>query len=170
MTIKGKSPASPVTPAGAGIQYGSNGYIVTAPQADQFGTMSVETLRVTDGSGNYWNLLQNGSWSTGTGGGGTGGSGSGVTYNIIRYTNPNATIYFHPQASPTPRNGVMQVYQWYVYIETTTNSHGPWYLLSQTCTYNNGRVTPNASLSNFGWVNLDSTLSTVEVRTNQPGA
>ena len=132
--------------------------------------MSVETLRVTDGSGNYWNLLQNGSWSTGTGGGGTGGSGSGVTYNIIRYTNPDATIYFHPQASPTPRNGVMQVYQWYVYIETTTNSHGPWYLLSQTCTYNNGRVTPNASLSNFGWVNLDPALSTVEVRTNQPGA
>lgn len=170
LTIKGKYPASPVTPAGAGIQFGSNGYIVTAPQADQFGTMSVETLRVTDGSGNYWNLLQNGSWSTGTGGGGTGGSGSGVTYNIIRYTNPNATIYFHPQASPTPRNGVMQVYQWYVYIETTTNSHGPWYLLSQTCTYNNGRVTPNASLSNFGWVNLDPTLSTVEVRTNQPGA
>ena len=169
LTINGKYPASPVTPAGAGINYGSNGYLVTAPTANSFGTMEVETLAVTDGN-TTWYLLQNGSQTTGSGGGSTGGSGSGTSYNIIRFTS-STTVYIHSDTSTTHSSnskGKMQSGTWYVYDSMTSNSHGMWYWITRTCTYRNGQVS-NVQPTTSGWVNLDASLSTVDSYINVPG-
>ena len=169
LTINGKYPASPVTPAGAGINYGSNGYLVTAPTANSFGTMEVETLAVTDGN-TTWYLLQNGSQTTGSGGGSTGGSGSGTSYNIIRFTS-STTVYIHSDTSTTHSSnskGKMQSGTWYVYDSMTSNSHGMWYWITRTCTYRNGQVS-NVRPTTSGWVNLDASLSTVDSYINVPG-
>lgn len=169
LTINGKYPASPVTPAGAGIQYGSNGYLVTAPTANSFGTMEVETLAVTDGN-TTWYLLQNGSQTTGSGGGSTGGSGSGTSYNIIRFTS-STTVYIHSDTSTTHSSnskGKMQSGTWYVYDSMTSNSHGMWYWITRTCTYRNGQVS-NVQPTTSGWVNLDASLPTVDSYINVPG-
>lgn len=169
LTINGKYPASPVTPAGAGINYGSNGYLVTAPTANSFGTMEVETLAVTDGN-TTWYLLQNGSQTTGSGGGSTGGSGSGTSYNIIRFTS-STTVYIHSDTSTTHSSnskGKMQSGTWYVYDSMTSNSHGMWYWITRTCTYRNGQVS-NVQPTTSGWVNLDASLPTVDSYINVPG-
>lgn len=169
LTINGKYPASPVTPAGAGIQYGSNGYLVTAPTANSFGTMEVETLAVTDGN-TTWYLLQNGSQTTGSGGGGTGGSGSGTSYNIIRFTS-STTVYIHSDTSTTHSSnakGKMRSGTWYVYDSMTSNSNGMWYWITRTCTYRNGQVS-NVQPTTSGWVNLDASLPTVDSYINVPG-
>lgn len=169
LTINGKYPASPVTPAGAGINYGSNGYLVTAPTANSFGTMEVETLAVTDGN-TTWYLLQNGSQTTGSGGGSTGGSGSGTSYNIIRFTS-STTVYIHSDTSTTHSSnskGKMQSGIWYVYDSMTSNSHGMWYWITRTCTYRNGQVS-NVQPTTSGWVNLDASLPTVDSYINVPG-
>lgn len=169
LTINGKYPASPVTPAGAGINYGSNGYLVTAPTANSFGTMEVETLAVTDGN-TTWYLLQNGSQTTGSGGGSTGGSGSGTSYNIIRFTS-STTVYIHADTSTTHSSnskGKMQSGTWYVYDAMTSNSNGMWYQITRTCTYSNGQVS-NVQPTTSGWVNLDASLSTVDSYINVPG-
>lgn len=169
LTINGKYPASPVTPAGAGIQYGSNGYLVTAPTANSFGTMEVEPLAVTDGN-TTWYLLQNGSQTTGSGGGGTGGSGSGTSYNIIRFTS-STTVYIHSDTSTTHSSnakGKMRSGTWYVYDSMTSNSNGMWYWITRTCTYRNGQVS-NVQPTTSGWVNLDASLPTVDSYINVPG-
>ena len=169
LTINGKYPASPVTPAGAGINYGSNGYLVTAPTANSFGTMEVETLAVTDGN-TTWYLRQNGSQTTGSGGGSTGGSGSGTSYNIIRFTS-STTVYIHSDTSTTHSSnskGKMQSGTWYVYDSMTSNSHGMWYWITRTCTYRNGQVS-NVQPTTSGWVNLDASLPTVDSYINVPG-
>lgn len=169
LTINGKYPASPVTPAGAGINYGSNGYLVTAPTANSFGTMEVEPLAVTDGH-TTWYLLQNGSQTTGSGGGSTGGSGSGTSYNIIRFTS-STRVYIHADTTTTHSSnslGNMQSGTWYVYDTITSNSHGMWYWITRTCTYRNGQVS-NVQPTTSGWVNLDTSLSTVESYINVPG-
>lgn len=169
LTINGKYPASPVTPAGAGINYGSNGYLVTAPTANSFGTMEVETLAVTDGN-TTWYLLQNGSQTTGSGGGSTGGSGSGTSYNIIRFTS-STTVYIHADTSTTHSSnskGKMRSGTWYVYDAMTSNSNGMWYQITRTCTYSNGQVS-NVQPTTSGWVNLDASLSTVDSYINVPG-
>ena len=169
LTINGKYPASPVTPAGAGIQYGSNGYLVTAPTANSFGTMEVETLAVTDGN-TTWYLLQNGSQTTGSGGGSTGGSGSGTSYNIIRFTS-STTVYIHSDTSTTHSSnskGKMRSGTWYVYDSMTSNSNGMWYWITRTCTYSNGQVS-NVQPTTSGWVNLDASLPTVDSYINVPG-
>lgn len=169
LTINGKYPASPVTPAGAGIKYGSNGYLVTAPTANSFGTMEVETLAVTDGN-TTWYLLQNGSQTTGSGGGSTGGSGSGTFYNIIRFTS-STTVYIHSDTSTTHSSnskGKMRSGTWYVYDSMTSNSNGMWYWITRTCTYSNGQVS-NVQPTTSGWVNLDASLSTVDSYINVPG-
>ena len=169
LTINGKYPASPVTPAGAGINYGSNGYLVTAPTANSFGTMEVETLAVTDGN-TTWYLLQNGSQTTGSGGDSTGGSGSGTSYNIIRFTS-STTVYIHSDTSTTHSSnskGKMQSGTWYVYDSMTSNSHGMWYWITRTCTYRNGQVS-NVQPTTSGWVNLDASLPTVDSYINVPG-
>ena len=169
LTINGKYPASPVTPAGAGINYGSNGYLVTAPTANSFGTMEVETLAVTDGN-TTWYLLQNGSQTTGSGGGSTGGSGSGTSYNIIRFTS-STTVYIHADTSTTHSSnskGKMRSGTWYVYDAMTSNSNGMWYWITRTCTYRNGQVS-NVQPTTSGWVNLDASLSTVDSYINVPG-
>lgn len=169
LTINGKYPASPVTPAGAGINYGSNGYLVTAPTANSFGTMEVETLAVTDGN-TTWYLLQNGSQTTGSGGGSTGGSGSGTSYNIIRFTS-STTVYIHSDTSTTHSSnskGKMQSGTWYVYDSMTSNSHGMWYWITRTCIYRNGQVS-NVQPTTSGWVNLDASLPTVDSYINVPG-
>ena len=169
LTINGKYPASPVTPAGAGINYGSNGYLVTAPTANSFGTMEVETLAITDGN-TTWYLLQNGSQTTGSGGGSTGGSGSGTFYNIIRFTS-STTVYIHSDTSTTHSSnskGKMRSGTWYVYDSMTSNSNGMWYWITRTCTYSNGQVS-NVQPTTSGWVNLDASLSTVDSYINVPG-
>lgn len=127
LEVTGTYPNSPVTPAGAGISnYGS--YLVTAPSANAFGTMEVSTLKVTDGSGNYWDLILKGTMTSGSGGG---SNTPIVNYHyFVKYTGSYSQKPVRSAANDTaPKVGwYAQKNQWYQY-DYYKSGNGWYYLI-----------------------------------------
>lgn len=159
LEVTGSYPKTAITPANAGLgrdQVGGNGFIVTASDADHFGTMPVSTLQVTDGT-QTWNLLISGE---ATSGGGSGGYTPPPTYDYyVKYTGDgqytSKPVRLTNNASADRVGWYAQQGTWYQYDRRELDSSlgpGYWYhLIGETSSP--GMAVVGVPTSGWAWFN-----------------
>lgn len=159
LEVTGSYPKTAITPANAGLtqsQYGGNGFIVTAFDAEHFGSMPVSALEVTDGT-QTWSLLIS---SAATSGGGSGGYTPPPTYDYyVKYTGDGQ--YTRKPVRHTSNDSAdsvgwyAQQGTWYQYDQRVLDpSLGPgyWYhLIGQTSSP--GMAVVSVPTSGWAWFN-----------------